>query len=393
MRHLAVRAELLDEHLGVDAELLDGLGLQLLDPRHLAGPGHLVAVGGVGEVAQLVLDADQLGAQGDAGLLALEAVGLGGVAQRGRAGQGGGDALDGVGRGLVHGGGHGGLAAAALPALAQPLAGGQLVAGGALERVGPALERAGALLAGAQGQPQLGLGGAGPARGQLEPVALVGGGVLALLGRRGLGLGQPRRQPLELGAVALEREARLGDGRSVRSASADAWRIAAPRPPSCSATAAIRASDSCSASRAASTSAPTSRRALAGRAQREPGALGGGGRGIQRRAVSSTAACSSSRLSPALLPPRAQPGPKTSPSAVTAVMPSARATRATAWAAVGTSATRSSSCSTAGRTESGARTTSRAHTASRRAPATWRGRWGMPCAHEQRGAPAVVVAQ
>ena len=82
MRHLAVRAELLDEHLGVDAELLDGLGLQRLDAGDLAGPGHLVAVGGVGEVAQLVLHADQLGAQGHAGLLALEAVGLGGVAQR-----------------------------------------------------------------------------------------------------------------------------------------------------------------------------------------------------------------------------------------------------------------------------------------------------------------------
>ena len=206
MRHLAVRAELVDEHLGVDAELLDGLGLQRLDAGDLAGPGHLVAVGGVGEVAQLVLDADQLGPQGDPGLLALEPLGLRGVAQRGGAGQRGGDALDGVGGGLVHGGGDGGLAAAALTTLAQPLAGGELVAGGALERVGPALERAGPLLAGAQGQPQLGLGGAGPAGGELEAVALVGGRVLALLGRRGLGLGQARRQPLELGAVALERD-------------------------------------------------------------------------------------------------------------------------------------------------------------------------------------------
>ena len=110
--------------------------------------------------------------------------------------------------------------------------------------------------------------------------------------------------------------------------------------------------------------------------------------------VSSTAACSSSRLSPALLPPRAQPGPKTSPSAVTAVMPSPRATRATAWAAVGTRATRSSSCSTAGRTESGARTTSRAHTAEP-SSAGQRGGVARGCrvADEQRGAPAVVVAQ
>ena len=57
VRHLAVRAELVDEHLGVDAELLDRLGLQLLDAGDLAGAGHLVAVGGVGEVAQLVLHA------------------------------------------------------------------------------------------------------------------------------------------------------------------------------------------------------------------------------------------------------------------------------------------------------------------------------------------------
>ena len=259
------------------------LACSCLDARHLAGARHLVAVGGVGEVAQLVLDADQLGAQGDAGLLALEAVGLGGVAQRGRAGQRGGDALDGVGGGLVHGGGDGGLAAAALAPLAQPLAGGQLVAGGALERVGAALERAGALLAGAQGEPQLGLGGAGPAGGQLEPVALVGGGVLALLGGGGLGLGQPRREALELGAVALERDARLGDGplgavglggRLAHRGTQAAELLGDGGHPGVGLVQRLQR-------------APRPRRdlagALAGGTEGEPGALGGGGRGIQRR--------------------------------------------------------------------------------------------------------------
>ena len=63
VRDELVRAELLDEDLGVDAELLDGLGLELLDAGDLAGAGHLVAVRGVGEVAQLVLDGRQLVAQ------------------------------------------------------------------------------------------------------------------------------------------------------------------------------------------------------------------------------------------------------------------------------------------------------------------------------------------
>ena len=47
---------------------------------------------------------------------------------------------------------------------------------------------------------------------ELQTVALLGGGVLALLGRGGLRLGQPPLEHLELGAVALERTPRLGDG-------------------------------------------------------------------------------------------------------------------------------------------------------------------------------------
>ena len=103
------------------------------------------------------------------------------------------------------------LAATALLALAQPLAGLDLVAGGALEGVGPALERAGPLLPGAQGEPQLGLGGAGPAGGELEPVALVGRGLLGL-GRLGAGLVEAGGERGELGAVGLERGLGVGDG-------------------------------------------------------------------------------------------------------------------------------------------------------------------------------------
>ena len=41
---------------GVDAELLDGARLELLDAQPLLGPRHLVAVHGVGQLAQLVLE-------------------------------------------------------------------------------------------------------------------------------------------------------------------------------------------------------------------------------------------------------------------------------------------------------------------------------------------------
>ena len=394
MRHLAVRAELLGEHLGVDAELLDGLGLQLLDARHLLGPGHLVAVGGVGEVAQLVLHRDQLGAQGHGGLLALEAVGLGGVAQGGGAGQGGGHPLDGVGRGGVHGRGDGGLPTAALPALAQPLARGQLVAGRALERVGPALQGAGPLLAGAQGEPQLGLGGAGAARGELEPVALVGGRVVGLLGGRGLGPGEAGLELVELGAVALEGEPRLGDGalgavglgrRGAHGGTEATEPLGDGRHPGVGLVQRLERRLDLGADLAG---------AVAGRAQGEPGALGAGGRGIQVVRVSSTAACSSSRLSPALLPPRAQPGPKTSPSAVTAVMPSARATSATAWAAVGHQRDPLEQL-----LDGGAHRLGGAHDVARpdgRAVELGPGgrvARGCRAADEQRGAPAVAVTQ
>ena len=142
--------------------------------------------------------------------------------------------------------------------------------------------------------------------------------------------------------------------RSVRSASAVAVRTAAPRLPS-----ARRPRPSGRRTRGAPRARPRPRRWRPARARGPPPARTGRARRRRWRhpgwpRASSAAACSSRRLSPALLPPRAQPGPKTSPSAVTAVMPSWRETRATAWAAVGTSATRSSSCSTAGRTGSGA---------------------------------------
>ena len=56
-----------DEHVGVDAELLDGLGLELLDAQPLLGAGDLVAVHGVGELAQLGLQPAQRRARSDRG--------------------------------------------------------------------------------------------------------------------------------------------------------------------------------------------------------------------------------------------------------------------------------------------------------------------------------------
>ena len=101
---------------------------------------------------------------------------------------------------------------------AQPLAGSELVAGRALERVGPTLEGAGTLLLGAQREPQLGLRGAAAAGLELEPVALVGARVLRL-GRLGAGLVEALGEPGELDPVALE-----GRGRRRR------WRARCARP-------------------------------------------------------------------------------------------------------------------------------------------------------------------
>ena len=103
--------------------------------------------------------------------------------------------------------GDGRLALAARALGGEPLTRLLLVPGAPLEGVGAVLERSGPLLAGAQPQAQLRLGGAGLAGERLEPVPLVGRGL-------GLGLALPARglEPVEqlgvLGPVGLERRQR-----------------------------------------------------------------------------------------------------------------------------------------------------------------------------------------
>ncbi len=211
MRDVAVRSELLHEHVRVDTQLLDRAALELLDPVELACPRHLVAVRCVGEVAQLVLDTGELLAQHDGLTVALGAVGLTGLPQHPGSVERDGQPVDGVCRGGADCLGHARLPAPALAPLAQPLAGGDLVAGGALEGVGSPGERASALLPGAQREAQLGLRGAPAARLQIEAVTLVGRGVVGLLGFR-LRLGEPGLQALEVRAVVLQGGPGVGDG-------------------------------------------------------------------------------------------------------------------------------------------------------------------------------------
>ena len=150
---------------------------------------------------------------------------------------------------------------------------------------------------------------------------------------------------------------RVGDGLlgalGLGRGGADGWRRARP---SCSATAAIRASDSCSRSSAASTAlgglaraSPVRRRGRTGPARRARVAS------ATRSRASSTAAWTSSRLGAAVLPPRTQPGAEdvaVGGHRGDALAACRRGPRPASGSA--TRATRSSSCSTAGRTASGA---------------------------------------
>ena len=77
-------AELLDQRRRVDAQLLDGPRLELLDAQPLLGSRHLVAVHGVGQLAQLVLEHGdvasqhaELGVTRGPGLLGAAAEGVG----------------------------------------------------------------------------------------------------------------------------------------------------------------------------------------------------------------------------------------------------------------------------------------------------------------------------
>ncbi len=112
---------------------------------------------------------------------------------------------------VLDGGGHVRLATAALLAGPQPLAGGDLVARRALEALGAAVQGARPLLRRAQGEADLGLGGAGPARLELEAVAVVGRRLGLVGGGLGARLLEPGAQGGELGPVGLEARRQRGD--------------------------------------------------------------------------------------------------------------------------------------------------------------------------------------
>ena len=177
VRHELVRAELLHEHLGVDAELLDGLGLHAASIRsrcwvRATSSRWTVSVRSRSSSCRLATSRRTGGQR----LVALGALVPRRVAPlvgpRCRAPRDRRERRTRPPRRTASA--TVGLAPAALLRAASRCAGGQLVAGRALEGVGPALEGAGALLPGAQGEAQLGLGGAGPAGRELEAVALVG---------------------------------------------------------------------------------------------------------------------------------------------------------------------------------------------------------------------------
>ena len=173
-----VRPELLDERRGVDAELLDRPGLELLDPQPLLGARDLVAVDRVGQLAQLVLEDGDVAPQ-DAELRVARGPGLLGPAAQG-VGLLGGPGHDPRGVGGAHpdGLGHLCLAQPTLPARLVPGAGLDLRGGGGLQRGRAVVQGPAALLPGPQRQPQLGLVGARPGRLGVEAVALGGGGVV-----------------------------------------------------------------------------------------------------------------------------------------------------------------------------------------------------------------------
>ena len=159
---------------GVDAELLDRLGLELLDAQPLLGAGHLVAVHGVGQLAQLGLqDRDVTPHDGELGVT-LGALGLAcrtGVPPPARPTRRAARAPTSPRRARRRR-----PRPRAGDALASPRAAGGSRSSwraAALERVGAVLEGAGALLAGAQREPQLGLGRRAAVAGHgLEAVAL-----------------------------------------------------------------------------------------------------------------------------------------------------------------------------------------------------------------------------
>ena len=303
----------------------------------------------------------------------------------------------------AHGLGDRRLALATLPRFSrEPLAGLLLVAGAALERVGAVLEGAGALLAGAQRETQLGLGRAGLAGHGLEAVALLGRRLVGEVALAARGL-----EPLERGPRARSGRPR---GRvmasamafSVRSTSDRAARRVCPSEPSFSAIAAIRASLSLSRSRAASTASASSARVASAPDDAEAGLLalaGGPGHGVLG-VVERGLQLEQARRSRAAASDRAR-GVDVAAAGHGGDAGVGADERSRAAEPSGTRATRSSTCSTAGRTDSGHSTTSRAQRASPGRPghdapvdarSPTRPRAGWPARRRRRGAASRAAA-
>ena len=154
-RHGQLGAVVGDEPVGLEAELLEGPLLELLDAHLLLGAGHLVAVDGVDQLVVLAGQVAQRGADGEQLLLAARAGLLDLGARRGGAVDrpvesrehhpaGGQDRLGGAT-----------LADQALTPLGGLGAGLPLGGGAAVELVGATVQGAGALLGGTQREARL----------------------------------------------------------------------------------------------------------------------------------------------------------------------------------------------------------------------------------------------
>ena len=254
--------------------------LQCLDAQPLLGAGHLVAVDAVGQPLQLGRELAGAAAQrGDLGV-ALGPGPLGRLPGLRRSGE---RVLEVRQRRLRRQRDvlrHRGLAGPALPTGLGAGAGLPLLGGGPGQGVGAAGEGPGPLLPrpdGEAGPPSRSGGRAWPAP-RAGPRGGVGLEEVRLVGRL---LGRGPEPLLELGEgrpVGLQRLAGPGDRASRRSASPRAARACAPSWPSCSATADIRASDSCSWSRAPCTSRDASACSSGERLDREADPVDAGDR-------------------------------------------------------------------------------------------------------------------
>ena len=171
-----MRAILLDQHVRVDAQLLDRLCLQGLDAQPLLGARHLVAMNRVGEIAQIIAQrADLAPDKGQRGIT-LCASAFGANALGGRLFERASHTLHRVCRAATDRDRHRCLSLATLPACRRPLTGGELGTGRGLQGLSPPLHGAGALLSCAQAQAQFGLGGARLGGTVFEPVTFVARG-------------------------------------------------------------------------------------------------------------------------------------------------------------------------------------------------------------------------